>query len=434
MPMPVRVLIVGSGAREHALAWKLSQELPKDCLYAAPGNPGMEHLATLVPIPATSVRKLVDFAASGGIELVVLGPEDSVMAGVGDAMRAAGLMVCGPDQDAGRIEGSKAWAKEVMRAAHIPTPDFAVFDDPAEATAHCASVALPVVVKADGLAKGKGVVVCQTRQEAAAAVQRIMVAREFGDSGRRIVIEDFADGVEATFMFFADGEHVVPMPLAEDEKRSREGGQGPNTGGMGAYTPIPLDSPALVQQLIEVTALPLLETLRARGVPFRGVVNTGLMLTADGPVVLEYNARFGDPETELLMPLLRSDLLPILVATATGGLDDVPVKWSDEAALNLSLCSPGYPEEPATGRKICGLELDVPGTLVFHAGTERRGHDIVTAGGRVLNVTAHASSLSEARVLAYRRAQLIESPGLRFRQDIGLRALGREWHDLAAAT
>jgi len=431
--IPSRVLIVGSGGREHALAWKLSQELPKNSLYVAPGNPGIEELATVVPLSATSVRELVDFAVSQDIGLVVLGPEDSVMAGVGDAMRAAGIPVCGPGQVAGRIEGSKAWAKEVMRAAHIPTPDFAIFDDPAEATAYCASVKLPVVVKADGLARGKGVVVCETREESISAIHRIMVSREFGESGRRIVVEDFADGVEATFMFFTDGEHVVPMPLAEDEKRSREGGQGPNTGGMGAYTPIPSHSEALVQQLIELTALPLLEALRIRDAPFHGVVNTGIMLTADGPVVLEYNARFGDPETELLMPLLRSELLPILTATAVGGLDEVSVEWSTDAALNLSLCAPGYPEETATGRPISGLTSDVPGTHVFHAGTERRGDDILTAGGRVLNVTAHAATLGQARALAYQRALLIESPGLRFRRDIGLRALGQEWHDHAAA-
>lgn len=434
MVMPTSVLITGSGGREHALAWKLSHELPKDRLYVAPGNPGIEQYATTVPIAATNVRELVDFAVSRRIELVVLGVDDSVMAGVGDGMRAAGLLVCGPDQGAGRIEGSKAWAKTVMKAGGIPTPDFAIFEDPSEATAHCASVALPVVVKADGLARGKGAIVCQTREEATSAVHRIMVAREFGESGRRLVIEDFVDGVEATFMFFTDGEHVVPMPLAEDEKRSLEGGEGPNTGGMGAYTPIPLHSDALVQQLIEVTALPLLDALRRRGLTFSGVVNTGLMLTTDGPVVLEYNARFGDPETELLMPLLRSELLPILQATATGGLRDVPVEWSGDAALNLSLCSPGYPENPLTGRPISGLELDVPGTLVFHAGTERRGDQIVTAGGRVLNVTAHAATLDEARALAYKRALMIESPGLRFRQDIGLRALGMEWRDHTAAT
>jgi phosphoribosylamine--glycine ligase len=434
MVTPTSVLIVGSGAREHALAWKLAQELPKDSLYVAPGNPGIEQHATTVPIPSTGARELVDFAVSGGVELVVLGPEDAVMAGVGDAMHAAGIAVSGPGREAGRIEGSKAWAKGVMRAANIPTPDFAIFDGPAEATAHCASAALPVVVKADGLARGKGVIVCKTREEATSAVHRLMVLREFGEAGRRVVIEDFVDGVEATFMFFTDGEHVVPMPLAEDEKRSLEGGEGPNTGGMGAYTPIALNSEALVQQLIAVTAVPLLEALRDRGTPFRGVVNTGLMLTLDGPMVLEYNARFGDPETELFMPLLRSELLPILQATAVGGLTDAAVEWSGEAALNLSLCSPGYPEQTTTGRPISGLDLDVPGTLVFHAGTERRGDEIVTAGGRVLNVMAYAGDLAEARELAYKRARLIESPGLRFRQDIGLRALGRKWHDHAPTT
>jgi phosphoribosylamine--glycine ligase len=423
MALPTRVLIVGSGAREHALVWKLAQELPKDRLFVAPGNPGMEGAATLVPIPATGVDELVEAALARGVELVVLGPEDSVMAGVGDAMCAAGLAVSGPSRDAGRIEGSKAWAKEVMRAAHIPTPDFAIFDDPSAAAAHCATVELPVVVKADGLAKGKGVIVCETRDEATAAVHQIMVAREFGEAGRRIVIEDFAEGVEATFMFFTDGVHVVPMPLAEDEKRALEGGRGPNTGGMGAYTPIPLQSDDLVRQLVDVAALPLLDALRERGAPFHGVVNTGLMLTPDGPFVLEYNARFGDPETELLMPLLRSALLPILHATATGGLDGVEVEWSTDAALNLSLCSPGYPTKSTTGLPISGLDADVPGTWVFHAGTERRGDQIVTAGGRVLNVMAHAETLAEARALAYQRAALIESPGLRYRQDIGLRAL-----------
>lgn len=434
MQMPASVLITGSGGREHALAWKLAQELPKDRLFVAPGNPGIEQVATTVPIAATDVAGLVDFAVSRKIELVVLGVDASVMAGVGDAMREAGLLVCGPNRAAGRIEGSKAWAKEVMKDGGIPSPDFAIFDDPQAATAHCASVALPVVVKADGLARGKGAIVCQTREEATSAVRRIMVDREFGDAGSRLVIEDFVDGVEATFMFFTDGEDVVPMPLAEDEKRAREGGEGPNTGGMGAYTPIPLHSDALVQQLIEVTALPLLKALRSRGLTFTGVVNTGLMLTAAGPVVLEYNARFGDPETELLMPLLLSPLLPVLHATAVGGLRDVRVQWSSDAALNLSLCSPGYPENTMTGRPISGLDHEIPGTVVFHAGTQRQGEEIVTAGGRALNVTAHAAGLDEARALAYQRAGLIESPGLRFRQDIGLRALGRKWPEQTSAS
>lgn len=426
MDLPTSVLITGSGGREHALAWKLAQELPKDRLFVAPGNPGTEAVATTVPIAATDALALVDFAVSRKVELVVLGVDASVMAGVGDAMREAGLLVCGPGRAAGRIEGSKAWAKEVMKRGGIPSPDFAIFDDPEAATAHCRSVALPVVVKADGLARGKGAIVCQTREEATSAVRRIMIDREFGDAGDRLVIEDFVDGAEATFMFFTDGEHVVPMPLAEDEKRAREGGEGPNTGGMGAYTPIPLQSDALVQQLIDVTALPLLEALSSRGLTFTGVVNTGLMLTPAGPVVLEYNARFGDPETELLMPLLLSPLLPVLHATAVGGLRDIPVAWSSDAALNLSLCSPGYPENTITGRPISGLDLEVPGTVVFHAGTERQGDEIVTAGGRVLNVTAHATSLDEARSLAYKRAAMIESPGLRYRQDIGLRALGKD--------
>jgi phosphoribosylamine---glycine ligase len=434
MTLPTRVMITGSGAREHALAWKLSQELPRDRLFVAPGNPGMEDVATLVPISATSAPELVDFAVPEGIELVVLGPDDSVMAGVGDAMRAAGLAVCGPDKAAGLIEGSKAWAKEVMRTAGIPTPDFVIFDEPAEAVAYSTSAPLPVVVKADGLARGKGVIVCETREEAISAVHQIMVLRVFGEAGRRIVVENFVDGVEATFMFFTDGEHVVPMPLAEDEKRSLEGGRGPNTGGMGAYTPIALHSEHLVKQLIKIAALPMLGALRERGAAFHGIVNTGLMLTPAGPVVLEYNARFGDPETELLMPLLRSRLLPILYATATGGLDKIPVEWSDEAALNLSLCSPGYPESPVTGMAISGLDSHIPGTHVFHAGTERRGKEIVTAGGRVLNVMAHAADLSSARALAYKRARLIDSPGLRFRQDIGLRALGGEQREEVAMT
>jgi phosphoribosylamine---glycine ligase len=431
MAMPECVLITGGGGREHALAWKLAQELPKDQLFVAPGNPGIEQVATTVPIAATDVSELVGFASSHAVGLVVLGVDDSVMAGVGDGMRAAGLLVCGPDRSAGRIEGSKAWAKTVMKAGGIPTPDFEIFEDPDKATAHCTSVTFPVVVKADGLARGKGALVCQTYGEAVAAVRSIMVERIFGEAGRRLVIEDFVDGVEATFMFFTDGDHVTPMPLAEDEKRAREDGVGPNTGGMGAYTPIPAQSDALVQQLIDVTALPLLRALRSRGLTFTGVVNTGLMLTGDGPVVLEYNARFGDPETELLMPLLRSDLLPILHATAVGGLKDVPVRWSGDAALNLSLCSPGYPENTVTGRPISGLELEIPGTHVFHAGTGRREHEIVTAGGRAVNVTAHAASLSEARSLAYRRAAMIQSPGLRFRQDIGARALGIDWREPA---
>jgi len=401
----VNVLLVGSGGREHALAWKLSASARLGELHAAPGNPGIAALATCHPVRAEDAEALLGICRENDVELVVVGPEAPLVAGVADVLRAAGVAVFGPSASAARIEGSKSFAKDVMRAAGVPTA--ATLDLP-----HA-----PCVVKADGLAAGKGVWVCETQEEAQAAWRR---AREHGG---RVVVEELLEGDEVSLFALCDGTEALALPAARDAKRLRDGDEGPNTGGMGAYSPVPYLTDGDAAELVEQIHRPVLQELARRGSPFVGLLYAGLMLTDDGPRVLEFNCRFGDPETQAVLPRTEGDLLSALAAAAAGRVADAELATGDDAAVTLVLAAPGYPDAPESGLPLAGLDrAEAAGALVFHAGTALREGSLVSAGGRVLNVTAVAPSASEARDRAYAAAAAIDFPGAQLRCDIG--ALG----------
>jgi phosphoribosylamine--glycine ligase len=402
----VNVLVVGSGGREHALAWQLGRSPELGELHAAPGNPGIAGLGTCHPVRADDAETLLDLSRQLGIDLVVVGPEAPLVAGLADELRHAGVAVFGPSAAAARIEGSKSFAKEVMRSAGIPTA--AELDGPWA----------PCVVKADGLAAGKGVFVCPTQAEAEAAWAR---AKELGD---RVVVEELLEGEEVSVFALSDGAEALGLAPAQDFKRLRDGDEGPNTGGMGSYSPVPALSAEEVEELVDAVHRPVLAELAARGRPYQGLLYAGLMLTADGPRVLEFNCRFGDPETQAILPRLEGDLLPALAAAAEGSLTGIELAVSADAAVSVVLASPGYPDAPETGIPLGGIEeAEADGALVFHAGTARRGEALVSAGGRVLNVTALGATVTEARERAYRAAERIEFPGVHYRRDIAAKAV-----------
>jgi phosphoribosylamine---glycine ligase len=402
----VNVLVVGSGGREHALAWQLGRSPELDELHAAPGNPGIADLGTCHPVRADDAETLLDLSRQLGIDLVVVGPEAPLVAGLADELRHAGVAVFGPSAAAARIEGSKSFAKEVMRSAGIPTA--AELDGPWA----------PCVVKADGLAAGKGVFVCPTQAVAEAAWAR---AKELGD---RVVVEELLEGEEVSVFALCDGAEALGLAPAQDFKRLRDGDEGPNTGGMGSYSPVPALSAEEVEELMDAVHRPVLAELAARGRPYQGLLYAGLMLTADGPRVLEFNCRFGDPETQAILPRLEGDLLPALAAAAEGSLTGIELAVSAGAAVTVVLASPGYPDAPETGIPLGGIEeAEADGALVFHAGTARRGEALVSAGGRVLNVTALGATVTEARDRAYRAAERIEFPGGHYRRDIAAKAV-----------
>jgi phosphoribosylamine--glycine ligase len=395
----MRVLIVGSGGREHALAWKLGQSPSLTSLHAAPGNPGIARLGTCHPVRAEDGEGLLALARSLTVDLVVVGPEAPLVAGVGDTLRHAGLAVFGPSAAAARIEGSKTFAKEVMRSAGVPTAET------------MAVARLPCVVKADGLAAGKGVFICRTREDLDAAL------RAAANHGRRLVIEELLQGEELSLFALVDGREVLALPEARDYSRVGDGDTGPNTGGMGCYSPVPnVPDP---HELVELVITPVIHELARRGTPFVGCLYAGLMLTASGPRVLEFNCRFGDPETQSLLPRLEGDLLAALAAAATGQLAGADVAATDESAVTVVLAGESYPERGDSGTRIEGVEAAAAeGALVFHAGTALRDGELVTNGGRILNVTAVGASIAKARQLAYRAAGRISFPGVRYRRDI----------------
>jgi phosphoribosylamine---glycine ligase len=397
----VKVLLVGSGGREHALAWKLSQAPDLEELHAAPGNPGIATLGRCHPVRAEDGEGLLALAGSLDADLVVVGPEAPLVAGVADELRHAGVAVFGPSAGAARIEGSKSFAKDVMRAAGVPTAD-------ALAVARA-----PCVIKADGLTAGKGVFVCRNQQELDAALQ---AAGAFGDA---LVIEELLEGEEISVFALCDGARAVALPAAQDFKRVEEGDVGPNTGGMGSYSPVPGYGPAELEDLLDAVHRPVLDELASRGAPFVGVLFAGLMLTNDGPRVLEFNCRFGDPETQSLLPRLDGDLLGALAATAAGDLSDVELKVADDAAVTVVLAAGSYPASGDIGSEINGIDAaEAAGALVFHAGTALHGDRLVTNGGRILNVTARGDTVADARERAYAACELISFPGVRYRRDI----------------
>ena len=416
----MKVLVVGGGGREHAIVWALSKSRKVDQLFCAPGNGGIASLAECIPIKATDVEVMVAWAVSHAIGFVVVAPDDPLALGMVDAMEAAGIPAFGPRANAAIIEASKVFSKNLMAKYHIPTAKYNTFTDMDAALSYVREQGAPIVVKADGLALGKGVIVAQSVEEAEDAVRSMMADKRFGEAGTRLVIEECMTGPEVTVLAFCDGEHVVPMPSSQDHKRAFDGNKGPNTGGMGAISPSPNYTPEVAERCMKEIFLPTVAALKAEGRPFHGVLYFGLMLTPDGPKVVEYNARFGDPECQAVLSLLESDLMEIFLACRNGTLDQVDVRWTDGAACCLVLASGGYPGKYETGLPITGLEEAGRTAVVFHAGT-KRGEDgqILTSGGRVLGVTATADTLEAAIQKAYESAGAISFPDMHFRTDIG---------------
>jgi phosphoribosylamine---glycine ligase len=423
----VKILVVGSGGREHAMVWKLAQSSRMPTLYCAPGNAGIEPLATCVPVKADDIAGLKTFVQSEKIDLTVVGPEAPLAFGIVDEFRKSNLKIFGPTKGAARIEASKVFSKEIMTSAKILTATAQSFDQIAPALSYVALHELPVVVKADGLAQGKGVVIATTREEAEQAVRFSMEPAMFGQAGRRVLIEQFLDGEELTIMAFTDGRTVVPMLPAQDHKRVRNGDAGPNTGGMGAYCPAPLGTTALREQVTRQVLYPAVEALSRMGCPFQGVLYAGLMVVNGAPYVLEFNARMGDPETQVVLPLLKTDLLVVIEAVLEHRLDQLTVEWHDETAVCVVMTSGGYPGTYQTDRPIHGLPTTTDGTaMVFHAGTARIGTEVVTAGGRVLGITGRGKTLADAQAEAYRVTKSIAFDGAHYRTDIAHRALSRQ--------
>jgi phosphoribosylamine--glycine ligase len=421
----MKVLLVGSGGREHALAWALSASPLLTKLYCAPGNAGMEAVAECVPVAATDFTGLVAFALEKKIDFAVIGADPQLVGGLWDVFEAAGIRATGPSKAAAVLEGSKGFVKDLCAEAGIPTAAYRRFRDAAAAKAFADTLGLPVVIKADGLGAGKGVIVAETQAEAHKAVD-FMFSGGFGDSGHEIVVEEFMAGEEGSFFALSDGETVIPLVGAQDHKRVFDGDKGPNTGGMGAYSPAPVLPPQMEALAMERFIKPTVAAMKAKGIPYVGVMYLGLMFTKEGPKLVEYNCRFGDPEAQVMMPRLKSDLLTALIAMRDGMLREVDLRWSDEVALTVAMASKGYPGAYEKGHVITGLDAAarLPGVQIFHAGTERRGGDIVAVGGRVLSVTATGKSVTEAQARAYAAVDLIHWDGCFARRDIGWRALG----------
>lgn len=419
----MKVLVVGSGGREHALCWKIAQR-PDTEVYVAPGNIGMVDVATLVNIKVDDIAGLVDFAKAEGINLTVVGPELPLTLGIVDAFQEAGLACFGPNKAAAKLEGSKAFSKELMKKYGIPTAAFDTFTDVDKAKAFVDEIGVPCVVKADGLAAGKGVIICMTREEADKAIEDMLTDHAFGDASATIVIEEYMVGPEVSVLAFADGKTVLPMVSAQDHKRIFDGDKGPNTGGMGAYSPAPVYTEALSAEVNKTIIEPTIAAMAAEGTPFTGILYTGLMLTEKGPRVLEYNVRFGDPETQPIMVRMKSDIVALFQACVDGKLDEATLEWHDEAAVCVIMASGGYPASSEKGVPIYGLDdIAAEEAIVFHSGTAEKDGEIVTNGGRVLGVTAKDATIKGAIDKAYAAVEKINFDHMQFRRDIGARAL-----------
>ncbi|ENN89012.1 phosphoribosylamine--glycine ligase [Rhizobium freirei PRF 81] len=421
----MRVLLIGSGGREHALAWKLAQSPLMTEFYAAPGNPGIADHATLVALDVDNHDAVVAFCKEKAIDFVVVGPEAPLVAGIADRLRAAGIAVFGPSAAAAQLEGSKGFTKDICARYNIPTGAYQRFNNAPKAKAYVRAQGAPIVVKADGLAAGKGVTVAMTVDEALAAIDDCFEGA-FGEAGAEVVIEAFLDGEEASFFCLCDGKHALALATAQDHKRVGDGDTGPNTGGMGAYSPAPVMTPDMVERTMKEIIEPTMRGMAESGHPFSGVFFAGLMITAKGPELIEYNVRFGDPECQVLMMRLKSDLLPLLFACANGTLDQVGAEWSDDPALTVVMASKGYPGSYAKNTPITALPADSDGAKVFHAGTALKDGTLVATGGRVLNVTATGKTVSEAQKRAYALAGEVEWENGFYRNDIGWRAVERE--------
>lgn len=425
----MKVLIIGSGGREHALAWKIAQSPEVETVFVAPGNPGIESLekGLVVDIKPNDIAGLRHFIEQEKVGLTVVGPEDPLAAGIVDRLSGGGHVVFGPTAAAAILEASKSFAKAFMAKHEIPTADYASFDDPESAKTYLRERGAPIVVKADGLAAGKGVTVARTVEEAEAAIEQIMVDKAFGAAGARIVLEEFLEGEEASVLAFCDGRTVIAMPAAQDHKPAFDNDAGPNTGGMGAYSPAPVLTQELGQRVHDDILRRCVDGMAAEGTPYTGILYAGLMITAEGPKVIEFNCRFGDPETQVVLPRLQDDLVPILLACCNGTLDQMQPVYSEDACVTVVMASGGYPGAYEKGKPILGLDA-VSGdesVVVFHAGTRRADAGLVTNGGRVLNITARGASIQEALDHAYAAVGKISFEGAHFRTDIGKRAIGR---------
>jgi phosphoribosylamine---glycine ligase len=421
----VRVLVIGGGGREHALVWKLAQDHGIDEIFCTPGNGGTASLAKPLAVDAGDVRALADAAQREAFDLTVVGPEAPLVAGVVDEFQSRGLPIFGPSAAAARLEGSKAFAKEILARAGVPTARSEVFTEHEPALDYVRSEGAPIVIKADGLAAGKGVYVAMTLPEAEAALYECFVDRRFGAAGDSVLVEEFLSGPEVSLLVFSDGETVLPMQPAQDYKRALDDDHGPNTGGMGCYSPVPIVDDALKARLVADVMEPVVRTMAASGHPYKGVLYGGVILTADGPKVLEFNCRFGDPETQVIMPRLRSGLAEVMLATIAGDLGHRELEWSDGVCVTVVLASGGYPGTYPTGKPITGLEAagEVEGVVVFHAGTKLVDGVVQTAGGRVLNVSATGPDFGSARARAYEAIGRISFEGMHYRTDIALRAV-----------
>jgi len=423
----MKVLVIGGGGREHALVWKINQSPRVTKIYCAPGSAAIAELAESVAINPDDIDRLANFAENEKIDLTVVGPELPLTLGIADLFESRGLRIFGPNQAAAQLEGSKAFAKGILRANSIPTPAFGTFTDAATAKQYLARQKSPYVIKADGLAAGKGVLICASRQEAEAAIDEILVRKAFGQAGEKVVVEEFLDGEEASFMVLTDGEHVLPLVSSQDHKRVFDNDEGPNTGGMGAYSPAPIVTPAVHEKILREVLAPLLTGLKQKNIHYRGVVYVGLMITQDGPKVLEFNARFGDPECQPIMMRLESDLVPLLEATIDGKLHEVTAEWHDEPAVCVVLTANGYPGAYDKGKEIHGLDTlnNWPDGFVFHAGTAKEKERWLTTGGRVLGVTARGKNIASAVENVYLAVGKISWDGIHYRKDIARRALGK---------
>jgi phosphoribosylamine--glycine ligase len=421
----MNVLLIGSGGREHALAWKLADSPMLTKLYVAPGNPGISAEAELVALDIADHAAVVEFCREKTIGLVVVGPEAPLVAGLGDALRAQNIRVFGPSAAAAQLEGSKGFTKDLCARQSIPTAAYGRFTDAAAARAYIEKMGAPIVVKADGLAAGKGVTVAMTVEEALAAVDACF-SGAFGGAGAEVVVEEFMTGEEASVFCLCDGTTAIPFGTAQDHKRVGEGDTGPNTGGMGAYSPAPVMTEEMLSRTMREIVEPTMRGMAESGAPFSGILFAGLMITADGPKLIEYNVRFGDPECQVLMMRLKDDLLVLLNAAVDGQLGHMSVRWRDEAALTVVMAAPGYPDAPQRGSVISGVEKVPAGVEVFHAGTALKDGKLVAAGGRVLNVTARGKTVTQARDLAYAGVDAIDWLEGFCRRDIGRRAIERE--------
>jgi phosphoribosylamine--glycine ligase len=424
----MNVLLVGSGGREHAIAWKLAQSKNLGKLYIAPGNAGTSQCGENIPINATDIDKLIEFAKQNGISLVVVGPEDPLAAGLVDTLEKAGIKAFGPSAAAAQLEADKAFAKQLMRSCAISTAEGRIFERFSDAKKYIASRDTPVVVKAAGLAKGKGVIVCDDPADGILAAEKIMCNRIFGSAGDKIIVEDKLLGEEASILAFVSGQTIYVMESSQDHKPIGDGDTGPNTGGMGAYSPAPVVTEELMNKITREILVPVVDGMNRNGTPYKGVLYAGLMITSAGPRVLEFNVRFGDPETQPILMRMKSDLLEVCLAVCDGRLDEVTLKWDPRPAVCVVMAAGGYPDEYEKGKKITGLDeaQQLKDVVVFHAGTKIQDGDIVTNGGRVLGVTALGRNIAEAKVKAYQAVQTIKFDGANFRRDIADKAIKKD--------